>query len=281
MPPRSESIVHVKCSKSLSLITADFEPKPIIGIGSVYATCCRIVPDLEGVLQVTLLNMTNNKVTLNSRKQIGTVSMVKETVPKIKPEKVEKTSGSKLSINHGNALSEKQQDQLRVLICQYEDIFAANPKKLMPVQNMMHRIITDNAQPVCMKPYRIPRAWNIGVCDQVQLVLDNEIIRPSSSPWNAPVILVRKKDNSMRFVCDFRGLSNVTKKDSYPLLHIRDVIDKMEGAKFWTTLDAASAHWSMPVAEEDKEKTAFSVPRGKFEFNVTSLAYATLEPLTK
>ena len=269
LPPRSESIVNVKCSKSLSLITADFEPKPIIGIGGVYATCCRIVPDLEGVFQVTLLNVNNDKVALNSRKLIGTVSMVKETVLKSKPEKVEKTSGSKLSINHGNALTEKEQDQLRALISQYEDIFAANPRKPTPVRNMTHRIITDNAQPVCMKPYRIPHAWNKEVGDQVQQMLDNEIIRPSSSPWNAPVILVRKKDNSMRFVCDFRGLNNVTKKDSYPLPHIRDVIDKMEGAKFWTTLDAASAYWSMPVAEKDKEKTAFSVPRGKFEFNVT------------
>ena len=134
---------------------------------------------------------------------------------------------------------------------------------------MTHRIITTDAQPVRMKPYRIPHAWDKEVSDQVQQMLDNGIIRPSSSPWNAPVILVKKKDDSMRFVCDFRGLNDVTKKDSYPLPHIRDVIDRMEGAQFWTTLDAASAYWSMPVAEEDKEKTAFSVPRGKFEFNVT------------
>ena len=85
------------------------------------------------------------------------------------------------------------------------------------------------------------------VSDQVQQMLDNGIIRPSSSPWNGPVILVKKKDDSMHFVCDFRELNDVTKKDSYPLPHIRDVIDKMEGAKFWTTLHAASAYWSMPV----------------------------------
>ena len=89
--PRSESIVNVKCSKSFSLITADFEPKPIIGIGGVYATCCRIVPDLEGVFQVPLLNVNNDKVKLNSRKFIGTLSMVKDTAPKVKPKKVEKT----------------------------------------------------------------------------------------------------------------------------------------------------------------------------------------------
>ena len=65
-------------------------------------------------------------------------------------------------------------------------------------------------------------------------------------------------------------MNDVTKKDTYPLPHIKDVIDKMEGSKYWTTLDAASAYWSMPLAESDKEKTAFSVPRkGKYEFSVT------------
>ena len=60
-------------------------------------------------------------------------------------------------------------------------------------------------------------------------MLDNNIIRPRTSLWNAPAILVKKKDDYMRFVCDFRGLKDVIKKDSYPLPHIRDVIDKMQG----------------------------------------------------
>ena len=90
-------------------------------------------------------------------------------------------------------------------------------------------------------------------------MLDNSIIRPSTSPWNAPLILVKKKDDSLRFVCDLRGLNDVTKKDSYPLPYIRDAIDKMQGAEIWTTQDTASAYWSMPVAEEDKEKAAISV----------------------
>ena len=72
----------------------------------------------------------------------------------------------------------------------------------------------------------------------------------------------------MRFVCDFQSLNDATKKDNYPLPHIRDV-DKMEESTFWTTLDVASAYWSMPLDEYDKEKTAFSVPRGKFEFKLT------------
>lgn len=123
--------------------------------------------------------------------------------------------------------------------------------------------------PVKHKTRRIPEAWHEEVNPQVQEMLNNHIIRPSSSPWNAPIILVKKKDNSMRFVCDFRGLNSATKKDSYPLPHIRDVIDKMSGAVYWSTLDAASAYWSIPLAEHDRGKTAFSVQRGKFELNVT------------
>ena len=130
--------------------------------------------------------------------------------------------------------------------------------------------MTDDALPVKSRYYRIPVAWEGEVSNQIQEMLDNGIIRPSSSPWNSPIILVKKKDGTMRFVCDFRGLNDVTKKDTYPLPHIRDVIDKMHGSKYWTTLDAASAYWSMPLREEDKEKTAFSAPRGKYEFNVTS-----------
>ena len=100
-------------------------------------------------------------------------------------------------------------------------------------------------------------------------MLCNKIIRPSESPWNAPIIIVKKKDGSNRFVCDYRNLNSATKRDTYPLPNVKDVTDKMHGSNYWTTLDAASAYWPIQVRERDKEKTAFSVQRGKFEFNVT------------
>ena len=57
-------------------------------------------------------------------------------------------------------------------------------------------------------------------------------------------------------------------RDTYPLPNIKDCIEKMDGVKFWSTMDAASAYWAVQLKEADKEKTAFSVPRGKYEFNV-------------
>ena len=90
--------------------------------------------------------------------------------------------------------------------------------------------------------------------------LENDSICPSKSPWNSPILLVKKKDNTTRFVCYFRGLNDVTKKDTYPLPYILEVIDRVSGINYWSKLDAAAAYWSVPLAESDKEKTALSVP---------------------
>ena len=84
-------------------------------------------------------------------------------------------------------------------------------------------------------------------------MIRNEIIEPTYSPWNSPILLVKRKDNTTRFGCDYRELNKVTKKDAYPFPNIQDVIDRMSGTRYWTTLDAASANWSMPLAEEDRE----------------------------
>ena len=79
-------------------------------------------------------------------------------------------------------------------------------------------------------------------------------IRPSTSPWNAPTILVRKKNGATQIVCDYRELNKVTKKDTYQLPHVKDVLDKMHGAVYWSTLDAASAYWATPLRETKKRR---------------------------
>ena len=162
-----------------------------------------------------------------------------------------------------------ERQELLGLLNDFKDVFAENPKKPKLVTNTTHEIVTVSTPPIFRKPYPIPYARRDEVNSQLQEMLENEVIRPSHSPWNAPVLLVKKKDNSLRFVCDFRSLNDVTIKDTYPLPRISEIIDKMDGTVLWTTLGAASAYRSMPLDEVDKKETSFSTPRGKYEFNVT------------
>ena len=92
--------------------------------------------------------------------------------------------------------------------------------------------------------------------------------RESKSPWASNVVLVRKRDGSMRFAIDYRGLNDVTKKDAYSLPNPQHILDKLYGARFFTYLDVASAYWCVPVHDADIEKTAFYTPRGQHEMLV-------------
>ena len=80
-------------------------------------------------------------------------------------------------------------------------------------------------------------------------------------------LLVKKKDRTHRFAVDYRDLNDVTKRDAYPMPDPRDVFDRMGGAAVFSTLDGASAYWSVPVKEKHREFTAFVSTRGQFEFN--------------
>jgi hypothetical protein len=94
------------------------------------------------------------------------------------------------------------------------------------------------------------------------------IIEPSTSPWASPIVLVEKKDGSLRFCVDYRKLNNITVKDSYPLPRIDDTLDALGGSQWFSTLDLKSGYWQVEMDSNDKEKTAFSVAGGLWQFRV-------------
>ena len=267
IPARSEKVVKVKCHPRNSLISADFEPKRNPMIESVYVNRARVAPNSDGCFWITILNTSTTDQSFASRSVIGAIYPKSTAVTHV-PVEVEPKEISE-SLTFGPSLSKNQQSNLKCLIDEYSDIFTTNSMKPKRTNVLQHTIVTDDALPQYRKPYKIPHAYENEVDKQIKEMIENDIIRPSVSPWNAPVMLVKKKDQSLRFVLDFRALNDVTKKDTYPLPLIQDLIDRMGGSVYWTKLDAASAYWSMPLEEESKEKTAFSVHRGKFEFNVT------------
>ena len=103
---------------------------------------------------------------------------------------------------------------------------------------------------------------------QVQQMLSSNVIRTSNSPWASPVVMVRKKDGSLRFCVDFRQLNAATVKDAHPLPRIDDILDALHVAKWFSTLDLKSGYWQVPITEQDKAKTAFRTSSGQlFKFN--------------
>jgi hypothetical protein len=113
---------------------------------------------------------------------------------------------------------------------------------------------------------RIPQKWVKDVDAQVNEMIEHGIITHSSSPYNSNVILVDKKDGSKRFVVDYREVNKNSISDTYPLPSVQELLDRCFGCNFFSQLDLASGYWTIPIYEEDRCKTAFSVPRGKFEF---------------
>lgn len=164
-------------------------------------------------------------------------------------------------------LTEDQRGRFQELLESFNDVFADNPRKPNLTHLGTHSIETVGP-PVKQRSFRMSPSLADEVDKQVAEMLENGVCRPSKSPWSSKVILARKKDGSMRFIVDYRGLNDVTKKDAYPMPQIPDIIDRMDGSRFFSVTDGASAFWSVPLEESSKEKTAFSVPRGHFEMNV-------------
>ncbi|UYV60862.1 K02A2.6-like [Cordylochernes scorpioides] len=162
-------------------------------------------------------------------------------------------------------LSFKEQESLKQILAKYTDLFSS---RLGRTNLAKHHIHTEDAKPIKHKPYRVSAKERTIIKDQIDEMLEEGIIRQSSSPWSFPVILVKKRDGKYRFCVDYRKLNEVTVKDVYPIPRIDDVMDTLQGSKYFSAIDIKSGYWQVEIEERDKEKTAFTNAHGLYEFNV-------------
>ena len=143
--------------------------------------------------------------------------------------------------------------------------------------------MTTTNQPVKVPLRRVPIHKRGEVEDTVKRLSDQGLIEPSTSPWSSALVLVKKKDGSLRCCVDYRLLNAATIKDSYPLPRIDDTLDALVGSKWFSTLDLKSGYHQVPVAEVDRPKTAFSAGNSLWQWTVLpfglSNAPATFERL--
>ncbi|KAG2190953.1 hypothetical protein INT47_005641 [Mucor saturninus] len=131
-----------------------------------------------------------------------------------------------------------------------------------------HSIPVNNTTPIRSRPYRLTWEEETALSKEITELLSLGLIRPSNGTWSSPVFFVKKRDGGLRLVVDYRRLNQVTVKDSFPLPYIDDLLDSLGGASWFSTLDAASGFWQVPVSEESIERTGFVTKQGTFEFVV-------------
>lgn len=168
-------------------------------------------------------------------------------------------------------LSEGQKKSLEAIVEQHSSLFAEPDERLTYSTVVVGEIRTENRSPIYAKSYPYPMALRDVVGEEINRLLRDGIIRPSRSPYNSPIWVVPKKNDlsgekKFRLVVDFRRLNAVTTADKYPIPDINDVLANLGGNQYFTVLDLKSGFHQIPLREEDREKTAFSINNGKFEF---------------
>ena len=186
-----------------------------------------------------------------------------------------------------DALTPNQQMQLRSLLDEFAECFSTSfvfdTNNLPPVSHRIE-LIDEKKQPprVRVRPLSPPK--KLILQDQLDDLLRRGLIRPSKSPYAAPVVLATKPDGSTRFCVDYRQLNANTKRDNYPLPRIQQLLENLAGKTYYSAMDLLSGFWQVPMFPDDIEKTAFITPFGLFEFVVMPFglmnATATFQRLT-
>ncbi|GJZ46955.1 putative reverse transcriptase domain-containing protein [Tanacetum coccineum] len=140
---------------------------------------------------------------------------------------------------------------------------------LLPTRQVEFQIdLVPGAAPVVRTLYRLAPSELQELSTQLQEISDKGFIRPSSSPWGAPVLFVKKKDESFWMCIDYRELNKLTMKNRYPLPRIDDLFDQLQGSRVYSKIDLRSGYHQLRFREEDILKTAFRTRYGHYEFQV-------------
>lgn len=169
-----------------------------------------------------------------------------------------------------STVDRKDDPELDALLQQFADVLVTElPSGLPPIRHTFHTIpLKQDSVPPAKNMYRMSKLQYDEMRRQVNLLQSKGLIQPSSSPYGAPVLFAPKPDGSWRMCIDYRMLNKQTVRNRYPLPRIDDLLDKLSGMKYFTSLDLAQAYHQVRLHPDDVPKTAFCTPDGLFEFKV-------------
>ncbi|GJZ57136.1 putative reverse transcriptase domain-containing protein, partial [Tanacetum coccineum] len=188
--------------------------------------------------------------------------------------------GNEILIVRGDGSNNGHESRLNIILCTKTQkyllkgchVFLAHDfPGIPPTRQVKFQIeLVPGAAPVARVPYRLAPSEMKELSDQLQELFEKGFIRPSSSPWGAPVLFVKKKDGSFRMCIDYPELNKLAMKNRYPLPRIDDLFDQLQGSSVYLKIDLRSGYHQLRVREEDIPKTAFRTQYGHYEFQVMS-----------
>ena len=273
IPPRCEVPVEVKCKSTLP--DTDIITQPLTTTFSRYGilvghSLCK--PMNEKVL-IRVMNPSNKPVILNSKTSVGVAREVVDVFLFDNQDQKNKKESTNLidSIRLPAHLNNQQRQSLKCLLQEQQDVISKSSLDVGKTSLVEHSIDTGDSAPIRSQPYRKSFRERQVMKELINEFKDKKLIQDSCSPWSSPVVLVRKRDGSWRFCCDWRKLNKLTKKDATPLPRVDDTLDRLAGSKFFSKIDLTSGFYQIKLDDDAREKSAFVTPDGHYEWNVMGM----------
>ncbi|KAJ8037827.1 hypothetical protein HOLleu_18745 [Holothuria leucospilota] len=227
----------------------------------------------DGHLLATIVNPTKTSVQVKKDSLLGQVYSIhgskdpeyvildEEYIPKEMSKDTGKIPKVNVDLEH---LTQEQRDKVNGLLREFSDVFQDFPGRT----DLVRHAIRTKSDPISQRAYRTSPKMKVEIQAQIDKLLKDDIIEESQSPWSAPIVLVKKKDNTYRFCVDYRKLNAVTIRDSHPLPRVDDILDAIAGSQYFSTMDLTHGYWQIMMNDNDKEKTAFTTGIGLYQFRV-------------
>ena len=268
--PRSSVCVYGTFADNVvlcSCVTGIIEPE--LQRGKSKIGVARTLVQGKSELPIILTNVYNRELKVMKGQVVGTWSPCEVVDAKDYSGAVNVSNGDSVvqDIDVGDeGICDVEVQKFKTMLRKHNSVFTSG---IIGRTNVVeHEVDTGDAKPVKQRPYSVPHHLKPYMHQLLETQLKQGLIRESTSPWAAPVLLVKKKNGTYRFVVDFRRLNLVTRKSSCPIPRIDEALDAFTNARYFTALDLSNAFWQIPLREQDKCKTAFTTPFGLYEYNV-------------
>ena len=226
----------------------------------------------RSTLHILVANYTNRHVTFNKGQCIGHIEPSIDHMPQTS---IKSLTAQKMTDEHVqpdiftpplHTLPGTGRKSLNQLLETFKSQFAQDETSIGTTHLTKMQIDTGNSEPVSQRQYPIAMKHYGWVRNEINKLLDVQVIQSSYSSWSAPVIVVPKCDSRKCLVIDYRALRKVTRKFVWPMPRVEDIFLKLNGAKYFSTLDLCAGYHHIPLNEDSIPKTAFTSPFGKYEY---------------